>query len=359
MEELGKRGIESSLMVPGYPVEVTGWAADYPLYFITPHTKLQRYNPRTWASFGASLGRSVLQIHLAMRRSGCDILHVQGTWAGLTAPAVASMLPRRWKTVVTFRDLGFHLEAVQSPSYRRWLGYLVRRASAVTAVSQEVADRALDVFSFLQGSIRVIRNGVEPFWFEPPEHVPSETYILFVGRLDSVKGLDHLLSAWKRLQSSLRAGAKLWLVGDGPERQAVEEMVQREGLKDSVCLWGSIQDMERLKSLYSGARALVLPSRSEGLPNVLTEAGACGTICIGSRVGGIPEVIVDGETGFLFPPGDVEALARAIQHVLEMSEGERRRMAEQARQRIGEHFTQARVVEQYIEVYQRAVGRRS
>lgn len=352
MGALRQRGIESCLMVFGYPQKVDGWVAEYPIYFITPHTEPRWYKPRTWAS----VSRSAVQIWLAMRQSGCDILHMQGAWSSWWAQALAAILPRWWKLVITLHDI---LTFTNPDSgHRRRLRLLLQGSDAITSVSMEIAHRAREFLGDHHKPVVFIPNGVEPFWFAPAEVAGEleQPYVLYVGRLDRVKGLDVLLSAWKQLPQRDR-DRQLWLVGDGPERRVLEETVRREGLSRSVRFLGAVQDMEQLRALYRGAQALVLPSRSEGLPNVLLEAGACGTVCIGSAVGGIPEVIVDGETGFLVPPSDVEALAGAIRHVLEMSEGERRQMGEQARQRVREHFSLERVVDQYVSLYEQVLRR--
>ena len=354
MYALRERGIESAVMVFGYPTQVTGWLLEYPVYFITPHTDPCWHKPRTWASFG----RSLLQIHLAMRKAHADILHVQGTGTDVRALAVVTALFRRWEMVATFHGSDIRVYAPQSATHRRWTERLVRRCAAVTAVSKDLATRAHELFPSLKMPVRVIPNGVESFWFEPAgreEH--GEPYILFMGRLHPVKGVDTLIAAWMKLKQRTKAPVSLWLVGDGPEREALEKMVETNGLQESVRFWGAIQDVHRLRELYAGAMALVLPSRSEGLPNVLLEAGACGTICVGSRLGGIPEVIVDGETGFLFEPGDADALCDALLRVFALSEAERTRMSVQAREHVRQNFSMDVVTERYIEVYGQVLGR--
>ena len=354
MWALRQRGIASAVMVFGYPTQVTGWLSEYPVYFITPHTEPCWHKPRTWASFG----RSVLQIHLAMRKANADILHVQGAWMGVMAPAVAAALPRQWKMVVTFHGSDIRIVAPRSATHRRWIERLVRRCGAVTAVSRELATRAHELLPSLKMPVHVIPNGVESFWFEQGHRRDhEEAYILFVGRLHPVKGIDILIAAWKNLKQKTKLPVNLWLVGDGPEREALEKMVETNGLQESVRFWGAIQDAQRLREMYAGSIALVLPSRSEGMPVVLLEAGACGTICVGSKVGGIPEVIVDGETGFLFEPGDTDALCDALLRVLALSEAERSRMSAQAREHIRQNFSMDVVTERYIEVYQQVLGR--
>ncbi len=353
MTELAVKDVGTNLLVFGYRCTVTGWAKDYPVYFITPHTETYWHKPRSWAS----LARSILQIHLAMRRSGSRVLHAQGAWGEIMVSGTIAKLLGRWKIVVTLHSmLEVGRPRLQNPLLYRRVDRLLRHADAVVGVSHAVASRANQSFPSLRKRVEVIYNGIEAFWFEPPEHIPSKTYLLFVGRLDLVKGLDDLLSAWKLLGESKRSRAELWLVGDGPARSSLEARIASERMTESVRLWGALQDAEQLRALYAGACALVLPSRSEGLPYVLLEAGACGTICIGADVGGIPEVIIPNETGFLFPPGDVEQLAEYMRHVLEMPEADRRRMSERARQRIREHFSLDRTVERYLEVYRRVLG---
>jgi glycosyltransferase involved in cell wall biosynthesis len=354
MYALRERGIESAVMVFGYPTQVTGWLSEYPVYFITPHTDPCWHKPRTWAS----LGRSVLQIHLTMRKASANIVHLQGAWGGIEAFAAATAVPRQWKLVATFHAYG-DIEAHRKNTWRRMSSrFLMKTADAVVAVSHSLSREVNRLLSPKDKPVMVISNGLEPFWFEVAGRAgKSDPYILFVGRLDPVKGIDTLIAAWKKLKQKTKAPVSLWLVGDGPEREALEKMVETNGLQESVRFWGALQDVHRLRELYAGSIALVLPSRSEGLPNVLLEAGACGTICVGSRLGGIPEVIVDGETGFLFAPGDADALCDALLRVLALSDAERARMSAQARGHIRQNFSMDAVAERYIEVYRQVLGR--
>lgn len=344
---LHARGIDCELAVLGYPVPREGWLSSFRVHYITPHSDPLWYRPRSWAS----VMRSTVQLWLAIKASRPQILHVQAPFGQCVTTWLVSMVPRTWKIVITV-----HGEVFLYYQYGKgWFSRCIAKADAVVAVSHEVACQIGRSFPNAIGAC-TIYNGLEESWFSSsakPGH-ESPPFVLYCGRFTQEKGVDILLQAWSafaRHQGS--CGVHLWLVGDGPERHSLEKMACELGVQDSVRFLGAVQDMEQLKRLYRGALALVLPSRSEGLGNVLLEAGACGTVCIGSSVGGIPEVIADGETGFLFPPGDVDALARTIAHVLEMPETERRQMGERARQRIREHFSLERVVEQYIELYQR------
>src|SRR5207248_2291820 len=132
---------------------------------------------------------------------------------------------------------------------------------------------------------------------------------LWVGRMVRVKGLDVLLPACALLR---RRGLvfRLYLVGGGPLRQALEAQARQLGLADSVCFPGP-RPHEQLPDWYRAADLTILPSRSEGLPNVLRESLACGTGFVASRVGGIPEITAEPFSR-LVPPGDSRALAEAL-----------------------------------------------
>lgn len=349
MGALTAKGIHCALLLVDVPAKDLGWAANYGVYFVTPYSGDlgDKIHKRLWRI------KSLLQFHSALLRFGASILHVQGTFGDTRTAAIAASLPRSWKMIVTFRGYD-NLDGVRENEHaRRSLILLCQKADAVTAISHETAVQVANFLGVALNNIHVIPNGVDSLWIEPPlpHNLQTVPYVLYVGRLHPVKGVDLLFGAWQAVMQHSR-DVQLWIVGDGPERQSLECLARELGIEGHVRFWGAVHDMMQLKSLYSGARALVLPSRSEGLGNVLLEAGACGTICIGSDVGGIPEVIVDRETGFLFPSGDVEALARTIQHVLEMPEGERQHISQRARQRIQEHFSLERVVDQYVELYQ-------
>src|SRR5207247_5934205 len=138
--------------------------------------------------------------------------------------------------------------------------------------------------------------------------------VLFVGRLVERKGVAHLIEAIARLGSR---GPRLEIVGEGPERPGLEALAARLGVVDRVVFRGKIPPDE-LQASYARAAVCVLPSvldargDTEGLGVVLLEAMNHGTPVIASRVGGIPDIVEDGVSGLLVPPGDADALAAAV-----------------------------------------------
>ncbi|MFN8223046.1 MAG: glycosyltransferase family 4 protein [Gaiellales bacterium] len=137
----------------------------------------------------------------------------------------------------------------------------------------------------------------------------GEILLAFAGRLTEQKDIDVLLRAVAEVP-----GVHLALLGDGPERARVEDERARLGLSDRVRLLGS-GDRNAVLRLFAAADVAVLSSRWENFPHTVVEALAVGTPVVATAVGGVPEIVVDGENGLLVPPGDVDAFAAALRRV--------------------------------------------
>lgn len=148
-------------------------------------------------------------------------------------------------------------------------------------------------------------------------------YWLFVGRLRIRKGVEVLLHAIHHLQRRFPE-QRLLVVGSGEHRQRLERVVDGLTLTSCVEFLGACEP-ERIPELMARARALVVPSVYEGMPLVILEAMAAGLPVVASRVSGIPEVVKDGESGWLVPPEDVEALAAVLREIQEDPQEARRR----------------------------------
>lgn len=136
--------------------------------------------------------------------------------------------------------------------------------------------------------------------------------VLYVGRLSAKKNVDKLLSAIALLQSE-RLAFECTVVGDGPQRHALESLAEEIGLGESIRFPGAVE-FERVLDFYEWADILVLASESEGWPKAIAEGMAFGLICIGSNRGLVPQMLGDGR-GLLVPPGDVAALANALRQI--------------------------------------------
>jgi colanic acid/amylovoran biosynthesis glycosyltransferase len=184
--------------------------------------------------------------------------------------------------------------------------------------------------------IQVVRCGVEPAFYQAAgQQHPREDRLVCVGRLCEAKGQLLLIEAVALLQSK---GIKLDLVlaGDGPLRGEIESGIKRHGLGASVRITGWIGGTGVRKEIEA-ARALVLPSFAEGLPVVIMEAMTLRRPVLSTYVAGIPELVRDGENGWLFPAGSLPELAAAMEDCLAKPETEIRRMGDAAYGRVTQY----------------------
>jgi glycosyltransferase involved in cell wall biosynthesis len=235
---------------------------------------------------------------------------------------------------------------------------LFKRADAVTAVSESLLRDLIGLYPFVRHKAQVIHNSLGPSWLQTAletRGAEQERYVLFVGFFHTIKGVDVLLRAWQKIQER-KSGIALWLVGDGPELNSLRSLSEELGLRESVRFVGAKQQTE-LISLYRNAEVVVVPSRSEGLPRVALEAGACGSICVAANVGGLPEVIEDQVTGFLVEPESPEALAKAMLQVFDLPLEKKQRMRAAARKKIESQFTQEQMIANYEALFKSLNGR--
>ena len=176
-----------------------------------------------------------------------------------------------------------------------------------------------------------------------------------MGRLSIEKGVTYLIDALKELRAK-QADIRLLIVGEGEERANLQARVQLLSLREAVTFLGERADA---RQIIGALDVLVLPSVTEGLPNVVLEAFAYKTPVVATAVGGVPELVKDGETGWLVPPRDPRALAQAILDALSNPE-EARRRAENAYKHLLEHFTVEKQVDKWEQALQAAVeGRKT
>jgi glycosyltransferase involved in cell wall biosynthesis len=195
----------------------------------------------------------------------------------------------------------------------------------------------------LWGRIALVRCSVgDDFEGAGPAPPPETSRFVCVGRLSAQKGQLLLLDALARLVAE-GCDARLVLAGDGELRPLLEERVARLGLRERVEITGWISS-ERVRELLRESRALVLPSFAEGLPVAILEAFALARPVIATHVGGIPELVEPGRSGWLVPAGSLEALAAAMREALGLSGEALAEMGRAGRERVLEqHGTRAAV----------------
>ena len=161
----------------------------------------------------------------------------------------------------------------------------------------------------LPASLVCVKPQFYPGSPEPIPWIERDDRVLFVGRLSPEKGIRDLLNAWRVLGAD---GPNLDIIGDGPDRKALENQIQSEGL-DRVRLLGQLSFDPRLQNRIARSRLLVVPSTwFEGFPMVIREAFALGVPVAASRLGSLAELVRENSNGFLFPPNGPEQIASAI-----------------------------------------------
>jgi sugar transferase (PEP-CTERM/EpsH1 system associated) len=305
----------------------------------------------------------ILRLARVMRAYRPHIVHSRN-WGTIEA-ILAARLAR--VPVAIHSEHGYDLDMLTGlPTRRR----IFRRASyrmadAVFAVTRELCDFHARQAWISPERIRVIYNGVDTQRFRPRSSerislrkkfgLPQERFIVgTVGRTVTIKDHPTLLRA---VESMVLKGidAHALLVGSGPELERNRQLV-----KDSSVLAGRVTfvgSSDEVPDILNTMDAFALTSISEGMSNTLLEAMAAGLPVIATNVGGNPEVVVDGDSGWLFRARDVEALVSRLMS-LASDENQRRQLSLAARQRIVERFSLARMLNDYSNLYLELAARR-
>ncbi|MDZ7373154.1 MAG: glycosyltransferase family 4 protein [candidate division KSB1 bacterium] len=309
--------------------------------------------------FGADMGPiAVLRAMALLRKLRPDIVCTNQD-KELRTFGVASRVTGIGKVV--------HRRAIDHPlkDTVRYRFTYTKLADVVVANSQATRRTLLRSAPWLQPAhVEVIYNGVDPTLFDgdPDSDLraswgwsAADFVVGFVGQLDERKGIGVLLQAFERVAAA-RSEARLLLVGKGPLAHQVEEFRKASPWGTRVLHVGFREDIPRIMRSLD---VLVLPSFWEGFGIVLIEAMAAGKPVVASRTSSIPEIVVDGETGFLVPPGDSGALADGLLRLAQDRELALA-MGKRGRERVHRWFTLDRMVDQWESIFQRlATGRPS
>lgn len=236
-------------------------------------------------------------------------------------------------------------------------GAILGAARQVVAVSQAAARNIAQMTTLPLDQIAVIAPGVPAAAFWPGASKADDAgpaTIAFIGRLAPEKGCDMLIRALAALQSE----ARLVVIGEGPEQPALESLAAELGLADRAAFAGRVDDATRAR-LLSEADILAAPSQHlELFGMVAVEGMLSGLPVVASATGGLQEIVVHGETGFLVAVGDQTGWSCALGQLLASRE-RRRAMGEAGRRRALQHFTAETMVGQYAKLYDDLVGMRA
>jgi glycosyltransferase involved in cell wall biosynthesis/peptidoglycan/xylan/chitin deacetylase (PgdA/CDA1 family) len=284
----------------------------HPRYYYPPRVLRNQHDWFYWVS----VRRSVQKILAKFRP---DI--VLGYWVhpdGAVASRIARRLGVPCGVIVGGSDV---LILPRQPSRRRCVVDTLKRVDAILTVNRHLRERVADL-GVDPRKIHTWYQGVDKSRFFPGDRLAarrvlglsaSDNLVLWVGRMVPVKGLDVLIPAASELRNR-GLPYRLCLIGDGPLRPSLEAAVANRRLAERITFMGALPPAQ-LPDWYRAADVVVLPSRSEGLPNVLRESLACGTPFVASDVGGIPEIARPGRDR-LVPSEDPVALADALTETL-------------------------------------------
>jgi N-acetyl-alpha-D-glucosaminyl L-malate synthase BshA len=340
--ELAKRGNEVHFITYERPVMMHGMdqenvmvhlvsVVEYPLFKYPPYT--------------VALGSEMIRVS---EQYGLDMIHVHYTIPHATAALLARMVTGvPYMATIHGSDVTIMGE---DPSYSPVNTFSIESADRLTSVSQYLAKEARERLG-VRKEIAVIPNFVDPDAFSPPNseaaaHGNNQATIVHVSNFRPVKRVQDIVEAMGIVVKEIK-DARLILVGDGPERHKTELLVDRLGLQKNVRFTGYRRDIPPLMRCSS---IFVLSSESESAPLTLLEGMSCGLPVVSTRVGGVPEIVSDGENGFLVPPYSPNMIAEKI---LELGNDDelRRRLGAAARRTVLERFTAKMVLPQYEKLY--------
>jgi N-acetyl-alpha-D-glucosaminyl L-malate synthase BshA len=345
--ELGRRGHEVHFI-----------CSDRPRRFVphAPTIHLHEVKPPGYPLFkGDSQYALALTSRLVevAQEASLDIFHVHYAIPHAVAGALAREIlgdkaPRLMTTLH-----GTDITVVGSdPYFLPVTRFAIERSQGLTTPSSALRSETFEKLGIdPRTEIEVIPNFVDTEEFTPAPAGAEPALVVHNSNFRPLKRVGDVLGVFALLRKTRRC--ELALIGDGPDRPAMERLAQELGIASSVTFLGERLDFA---DVLRRARVFLLPSAAESFGLAALEALSCGVPVVASRVGGLPEVVDDGVTGFLRPAGDIEAMAEAAGRVLDDG-ALRTRMSVAARAVAVERFRLAPAVDRYEAYYQRVLAR--
>ncbi|ATU27169.1 N-acetyl-alpha-D-glucosaminyl L-malate synthase BshA [Bacillus velezensis] len=320
-----------------HEVEVNQYAVfKYPPYDLTLASKI--------AEVAARENLDIIHAHYALPHAVCAYLAKQ-------------MLKRDIGIVTTLHGTDITVLGYD-PSLKDLIRFAIEASDRVTAVSTALAGETYDlikpdkkietIYNFIDERVYLKKN-TESIK-EKHGILPDEKVVIHVSNFRKVKRVKDVIRVFRNIAAKTKA--KLLLVGDGPEKCVAWQLVEKYGLQDQVLLLGN---QDRVEELYSISDLKLLLSEKESFGLVLLEAMACGVPCIGTNIGGIPEVIKDQVSGFLVEVGDIQEASEKALAVLEDKQLSKR-LTDHALKMVETAFSSQRIVSQYERIYDELAG---
>ena len=308
-----------------------------------------------------SVPRTLISLWRVLRTDRYDILHLYGLKANFLG-RILGRLSGHKKILGGLRSK--YPSGIKS-KWTLWPDRLTFGLSFGYVSNSQAAIDFLSAHGYDRRKFRLIHNGIdlEPFHSRDESErekirerygLPyDEQVITCIANLRPPKGHEYLIRALRELEEE-GMGFVALLVGDGPLREELEGLVRELGLEDKVRFLG-FRDREEIPEILVVTDVFVLPSLVEGLPTAVIEAMAAGCPVVATAVAGTPEVVVDGETGFLVPPQDPEALARKMKLLLQ-DQPLRAKMCLAGTKRVREHFSLEKMVREHEALYRELIS---
>lgn len=348
---LAERGHQVHFISADVPFRLRGFHENISFHPVeTPGYYLFREPPAI-----LSCANKIAEVH---RRFGLDLVHAHYAIPHATSAYLArEMCGRAFKVVTTLHGTDITLMA-QEPSYADSIAFAIEQSDAVTAVSAYLRQQTYATLP-VQAEIRTIYNFLDCTAWQPgappglrERYAPAgEKLIMHMSNLRPVKRVDRVVQVFAGIARELPA--RLLLVGEGPECARAWNTARELGVLDRVHFLGNQEDPVPLLTISD---LFLLPSETESFGLAALEAMACLTPVVASRVGGLPEVVVEGETGFLRDPADVAGMVAAGLQVL-TDQNLWARLALAGEHRVRTQFCADRIVPQYEALYAETAGR--
>jgi N-acetyl-alpha-D-glucosaminyl L-malate synthase BshA len=349
--ELAARGHEIHFITYANPIRLDQDAprihyhevevSTYPLFQYPPYCLALASR---MAEVAESYDLDVLHVHYAIPHSISAMLAQQ-----MLAPT------RRLPFITTLHGTDITLVGVD-PSYFSITKFSIEKSDGISSISDYLRDETVEVFG-VRNEIRVIKNFVNCDIYHPDEaktgaaaYAPAgEKLLVHLSNFRPVKRVLDCVRILAEVRKSVPA--HLLMAGDGPDRSPAEHLARELKVERHVSFLGKQNHVERLIPL---AHVLLMPSELESFGLVALEAMACGVVPVATRVGGVPELITDGEDGYLEPVGDISAQAARVVQLL-TDDGLHYRMRKAGRWNASERFCSDKIIPQYEKYYQDVV----
>ncbi len=357
--ELGK-----GLAARGHEVHFISYALPFRLGQLTQNLYFHEVSVNAYPLFEYppyTLNLTSMMADLA-RHQKLDLLHVHYAIPHATSAVLARQILETqgiYLPVVTTLH-GTDITIVgRDPSFAPIVNYSMNQSDALTAVSEFLRRETVEHFD-MQKPITVIPNSIDSEVFRriPKEDLRThlcpncEKVMVHISNFRPVKNTLHVVHIFHRLRQQGHS-LKLLFVGDGPDRVPAEHLARELGVYDDVRFLGKQDSVEEVLSISD---VFVMPSGSETFGLAALEAMACEVPVVASNIGGLPELIVDGETGFLCPLGDIDAFTDRIARIL-TDDALAARMSKASRARAIANFDETAIVPRYEALYEETIER--